>query len=95
MSIFDRFISRDAAEPEREPFHPIPYKKRFAELDKSGQEAMERYPEDRKTVEDFLWALQQGAAHEISGGRAAAHKGGGPVLPVQGPAAGLRLSAAP
>ena len=58
MSIFDRFISRDAAEPEREPFHPIPYKKRFAELDKSGQEAMERYPEDRKTVEDFLWALK-------------------------------------
>ena len=58
MSIFDRFISRDAAEPEREPFHPIPYKKRFAELDRSGQEAMERYPEDRKTVEDFLWALK-------------------------------------
>ena len=58
MSIFDRFISRDAAEPEREPFHPIPYRKRFAELDKSGQEAMERYPEDRKTVEDFLWALK-------------------------------------
>ena len=54
MSIFDRFIAKDAAEPEREPFHPIPYRKRFAELDRSGQEAVERYPEDRKTIEDFL-----------------------------------------
>lgn len=58
MSIFDRFIAKDAAEPEREPFHPIPYRKRFAELDRSGQEAVERYPEDRKTIEDFLWAIK-------------------------------------
>lgn len=58
MSIFDRFIAKDAAGPEREPVHPVPYRKRFAELDRSGQDAVERYPEDRKTVEDFIWALK-------------------------------------
>jgi len=60
VSIFSRFVSKETSKPkpERDPFHPIPYRKMFSVLDAAGKEAMERYPGDSKTVDDFVWVLK-------------------------------------
>lgn len=59
MSIFDRFVSKETGEPQRKSFHPTPYRKMFSELEWSGAEAKEQYPEESATVEDFVWALKE------------------------------------
>lgn len=40
-------------------FHPTPYRRMFSELEESGKEAKELYPDDSKTVEDFVWSLKE------------------------------------
>ena len=61
MSIFDRFVPREAArgEEERNAFHPIPYRKMFSELDAAGEEAKAHYPDDSKTVDAFIRVLKE------------------------------------
>ena len=59
MSIFDRFVSKESGESEKKSFHPTSYRKRSSELTESGAEAKEQYPEDSKTIEDFVWALKE------------------------------------
>ena len=59
VSIFDRFVSKEMGEKERKPFHPTPYRRMFSELDMTGSELKEQYPEDSKTVEAFIWALKE------------------------------------
>ena len=59
VSIFDRFVSRETDEQERKVFHPTPYRRVFSELEETGAELMERYPEDSKTVDGFIWALKE------------------------------------
>lgn len=59
MSIFDRFVSKEAGEQERKPFHPTPYRRAFSELEASGKEIKAQYPDDSKTVDNFIWALKE------------------------------------
>lgn len=59
VSIFDRFVSKETGEPQRKSSHPTPYRKMFSELEASGAEAKERCPDDRGTIEDFVWALKE------------------------------------
>ena len=59
VSIFDRFASKEAGEQKKKTFHPTPYRRMFSELDESGKEAKERYPDDVKTVENFVWAMKE------------------------------------
>lgn len=59
VSIFDRFVSKETGEQERKTFHPTPYRRMFSELDASGKEVKEQYPDDVKTVDDFVWALKE------------------------------------
>ena len=61
MPIFDRFVPREAArgEQERNAFHPIPYRKMFSELDAAGEEAKAHYPDDSKTVDEFIRVLKE------------------------------------
>lgn len=58
VSIFDRFVSREAGEQERKSFHPTPYRKMFSLLDAAGREVKARYPDDGKIVDDFIWVLK-------------------------------------
>lgn len=62
MPIFDRFVPRDTAKSaqDKAPFRLIPYRKMFSELDESGKEAKERYPNDGKIVDAFLRVLKEG-----------------------------------
>ncbi|MCI8477454.1 MAG: DUF342 domain-containing protein [Oscillospiraceae bacterium] len=59
MSIFDRFVSKETGEQERKSFHPTPYRKMFSVLDTAGKEVKAQYPDDSKTVDDFVWALKE------------------------------------
>lgn len=59
MSIFNRLTSKETGEPERKIFHPTPYRRMFSELEESGREAKERYPDESRTVEDFVWSLKE------------------------------------
>ena len=59
MSILDRFASKETGEQKRKIFHPTSYRKMFAELDESSGEAKERYPDDSKTIEAFVWSLKE------------------------------------
>lgn len=56
MSIFNHSASGGAR--GRKPVQSTPYRKRFSMLEVSGREAKERYPDDRDTVEDFVWILK-------------------------------------
>lgn len=58
MSLFDRFVSKEPSEQKGKSFFPTPYMKRFSELDASGREAKGQYPDDSKTVDEFLFALK-------------------------------------
>lgn len=59
MSIFDRLISKETGEQQKKAFHSTPYRRMFSELETSGAEAKEQYPEDSETVESFIWALKE------------------------------------
>ena len=59
MSIFERFVSKEAGGQERKAFHPTPYRRMFSELETTGGELKEQYPDDFKTVESFIWALKE------------------------------------
>ena len=59
MSIFDRLISKETGEQQKKAFHSTPYRRMFSELETSGAEAKEQYPEDSETVEAFIWALKE------------------------------------
>ncbi len=61
MPIFDRFVPKEPArgEQERAAFHPIPYRKIFSELDTTGEEAKAQYPDDSKTVDEFIRILKE------------------------------------
>ena len=59
VSIFDRLVSKETGEQERKSFHSTPYRRMFSELEESGAEVKEQYPEDAKTVEAFVWALKE------------------------------------
>lgn len=58
MSLFDRFVSKEPGEQKGKMPHPTPYSKRYSELDSSSKEAKSQYPDDSKTVDDFLSALK-------------------------------------
>lgn len=59
MSIFDRFISSPADEQEKKSFSPTPYRRLFSELDTAGEDAREEYPDDSKTIDDFVAAMKE------------------------------------
>ena len=59
VSIFERFVSKEAGGQERKAFHPTPYRRMFSELETTGGELKEQYPDDFKTVESFIWALKE------------------------------------
>lgn len=58
MSIFDRFVPKDADRQKNKPPRPAPYSRASYELDEAGAEAREQYPDDCKIIEDFVWALK-------------------------------------
>lgn len=58
MSIFDRFVPKDADRQKSKSPRPAPYSRASYELDEAGAEAKERYPDDSKIIEDFVWALK-------------------------------------
>lgn len=59
MSIFDRFISRDSNEQEKKAPRPTSCKKVFSELDATSKEAKAQYPDDSKSMDDFLGILKE------------------------------------
>jgi len=58
VSIFNRFASKETGGQKRKTLQSTPYRKRFSELEISGREAKEQYPDDSSTVEDFIWILK-------------------------------------
>lgn len=58
MSIFDRFVSKDADRQKNKPLRPVSYGRASYELDEAGAEAKQQYPDDSKIIEDFVWALK-------------------------------------
>ena len=59
MSIFDYFVSKTTDEQERKPVPPTPYRKLASALDKAGEDAKARYPDDSETVDAFVSALKE------------------------------------
>lgn len=59
VSILDRFVSKETGEQAKKSFHPTPYRRMFSELEETGGELKEQYPDDSKTVENFIWALKE------------------------------------
>ncbi len=59
VSILDRFVPKEAGEPGIKPFHSTPYRRMLTELEESGNELKEQYPDDSKTVENFIRALKE------------------------------------
>ena len=70
MSIFERFVSKEAGGQERKAFHPTPYRRMFSELETTGGELKEQYPDDFKTVESFIEyaSTVNGEIYVIGGG---------------------------
>lgn len=58
MSIFDRFASRATGEQEKKPLSPAPHRRLLTELDAAGEAAKAQYPNDSKTVDDFVAFLK-------------------------------------
>lgn len=58
MSIFNRFVSKDGSSQKSKSPHPGYTSRASYELDESWAEAKERYPEDSKIIEDFVWNLK-------------------------------------
>lgn len=59
MSIFDRFASKEMDEQGKKPPRAEPRKKTNSRLDASGEEIKELYPDDGKTVDDFVQLLKK------------------------------------
>lgn len=59
MSIFNRFVSKEASGQKRKSFYPVTSKRIYEELDTAAAEIKEQYPEDGKVVDDFVWALKE------------------------------------
>lgn len=59
VSIFDRLVSKETGGQERKTFHPTPYRRMFSELEASGGDLKELYPDDKKAVDDFIWLLKE------------------------------------
>lgn len=59
VSIFDRFASKETGGQERKQLHSTPYRRMFSELEETVGELREQYPDDSKTVENFMWALKE------------------------------------
>lgn len=59
MSIFDRFVSKEAGEQKKNPLFPAPSKKVFSEIDATAAEAKAQYPDDSETVDSFVRVLIQ------------------------------------
>lgn len=57
MSIFDRFVSREAGEQKKSSFFPA--QKAVSELDAAAAEAKAQYPDDGDTVDSFVRVLTQ------------------------------------
>lgn len=58
MSIFDRFVSKDADSQKNKSLHPAFYSKATYELNEAGAAAKEQYPDDSAVIEDFVWELK-------------------------------------
>ena len=58
MSVFDRFVSKEADGKKRKPFFSAPTSRAASELEEVGAEAKEQWPDDSKLVEDFVWSLK-------------------------------------
>ena len=58
VSLFDRFVSKQTGEQKGKLFFSSHYMRAFSELDTAGGAAKEQYPDDSKTVDDFVWALK-------------------------------------
>lgn len=61
MSIFDRFVSKEAGEQKKSSFFPAPAQKTVSELDAAAAEARAQYPDDGDTVDGFVRVLTQAA----------------------------------
>lgn len=59
MAFFNRYASKDSGGQEKKVYQPTPYRRVFSELESSGGEAKEAYPEDSKTVDAFIRALKE------------------------------------
>lgn len=59
MSIFDRFVSKEAGEQKKNSFFPAPSKKIFSELDAAAAKAKAQYPDDSETIDGFVRVLMQ------------------------------------
>lgn len=59
MSIFDRFVSKEAGEQKKNSLFPAPSKKVPSELDAAAAEAKAQYPDDSETVDSFVRVLIQ------------------------------------
>lgn len=57
MSIFDRFVSKEAGEQKRSSFFPAPAQKLVSELDAAVAEAKSKYPDDVDAVNGFARVL--------------------------------------
>lgn len=59
MSIFDRFAPKETGGQEKKPSYTEPRKKVISKLDAAGEEAKAQYPNDSKTIDDFVSALKK------------------------------------
>lgn len=57
MSVFDRFTPKQTDGQKKKPFFST--SRASAELDEAGAEAKEQWPDDSKTVENFVWDLKR------------------------------------
>lgn len=58
MSIFDRFVSKDADSQKNKTPRPNSYRKGASELEDAGADARAQYPADSAIIEDFVWNLK-------------------------------------
>ncbi len=59
MSIFDHFVSKETGGQERKLFSTNPYRKTFSDLEASCEDAKAQYPDDCKTVDNFVPILKE------------------------------------
>ena len=59
MSIFDRFLSKEAGGQKRSAFFPTSTREIYNRLNEEAAAAKARCPEDAKTIDDFVWALKE------------------------------------
>lgn len=59
MSIFDRFVSKEAGGQKGKSLHSTSFRRMFSELDSEAKEAKAQYPDDSKTVDHFVRVLME------------------------------------